>query len=69
MYDLVKDPQETTNIIDDSSYADSREAMKKDLLRYFQQVGAPPIEAWRTTTEQHLPWETKLLGGQQSPSA
>jgi hypothetical protein len=62
MYDLAKDPQETNNIIGDSSYTESRDALKKDLLEYFQRVGAPPIEAWRTTTEQHLPWETKLEG-------
>jgi hypothetical protein len=62
MFDLERDPGETKDVIGDPSYAGSREAMEKDLFRFFQRSGAPPIEAWRTTTEQQLPWETKLMG-------
>ncbi len=62
MYDLEKDPGETRNIVLDQSYTHSREAMKKDMQQFFQRAGAPPIEAWRATTKQNLPWETKLMG-------
>lgn len=62
MYDLTKDPGEAKNVIHDPAYAVQREALRLDLQHFFQRVGAPPIEAWRTTTQQKLPWESRLKG-------
>jgi arylsulfatase A-like enzyme len=70
MYDIEKDPGETTNVIDNRAYAAARTSLKTDLFQYFQRAGAPPIGVWRSTTQQHLPWETKAMGpGPSSLSA
>jgi arylsulfatase A-like enzyme len=54
LYDLEADPGETENVIRDAAYAKSLASMRADLGRFFQERGAPPLEAWRSTTKQNL---------------
>jgi N-acetylglucosamine-6-sulfatase len=45
LYDLVKDPQEMTNVIDDAAYASVLADMKQRLERLKQETGwAPPVQ-------------------------
>ena len=62
LYDLVNDPHETRNVIDNSEYRSTREHLRHDLASYFHAAGAPPLSEWRSTTVQHLPSETQLMG-------
>lgn len=54
LYDLETDPGESQNRISDPRYRRQLAALRADLARFFQQVGAPPLEAWRETTQQQL---------------
>jgi arylsulfatase A-like enzyme len=62
LYDLSADPHETRNLLDHPGYQDTVHLLQSDLHQYFEQVGAPPIERWRTTTQQHLPEESNQMG-------
>jgi choline-sulfatase len=54
LYDLEADPDEKRNVIDDPAYRKQLETFRSDLRRFFANVGAPPIEKWRSTTTQEL---------------
>jgi choline-sulfatase len=54
LYDLESDPGERTNAIDDPRHAKEKKALQARLHGFFQKVGAPPIEQWRSTTRQNL---------------
>jgi choline-sulfatase len=54
LYDLEADPGEKNNVIADPSYRKVLADLRTDLARFYKQAGAPPIEEWRTTTQQHL---------------
>jgi len=54
MFDLERDPGETGSVLNDPKYRKQAAALKKDLDRFFEQAGAPPIEQWRSTTKQKL---------------
>lgn len=54
LYDLEADPGETRNLIDDPGYRKQRMALHTELSGWFDRMGAPPIEAWRSTTKQEL---------------
>ena len=54
LYDLEADPGEKRNLIDENSYAKRLRSLRADLAGFFERTGAPPIEDWRSTTEQHL---------------
>lgn len=60
MYDLEADPGEARNVINDPAYKEQVRQLQQELAGYFQQIGAPPIEQWRTTTAQTLPKEDFL---------
>ena len=55
MYDLETDPGEVHNVIADPAYRTRRDELHRELARYFEQSGAPPIADWRKTTAQKLP--------------
>lgn len=54
LYDLEADPHETRNLIGDAAYSEQLRGLRADLDRFFEQAGAPPIEDWRSTTQQEL---------------
>lgn len=53
-YDLEADPGETRNLIGDAAQKPQIAELRKDLERFFERQGAPPIEDWRKTTTQNL---------------
>ena len=62
LYDLEADPKETRNLLADPAYRSQREALRRELTSYFEKAGAPPLEQWRNTTQQHLPSESATHG-------
>ncbi len=54
LYDLERDPGETVNRIDDTSYQSQIASLSSDLDAWFRRHGAPDIESWRGTTKQEL---------------
>lgn len=58
LFDLEADPGETQSRWDERAYAGQRKALHEELTRYFEGLGAPPIEGWRATTKQRLPAES-----------
>jgi choline-sulfatase len=60
LFDLEADPGETRSVADRPEYRAQRNALHAELTGYFAQQGAPPIEAWRSTTKQKLPEESRL---------
>ncbi len=54
LYDLEADPGEKTNRIDDPAYGRRLAALRKDLEAFFRRAGAPPLEDWKSTTDQQL---------------
>ncbi len=54
LYDLEGDPGELKNVVDDPNHAKEKKALQARLHGFFQKVGAPPIEQWRSTTKQKL---------------
>jgi arylsulfatase A-like enzyme len=55
LYDLESDPGERTNAVGDPKHGKEKKALQTRLHGFFQKVGAPPIEQWRSTTRQNLP--------------
>jgi arylsulfatase A-like enzyme len=53
-YDLEADPGERRNAIADPAHRDQVATLRAELARFFERAGAPPLEDWRTTTQQHL---------------
>ncbi|MCP5109330.1 MAG: sulfatase-like hydrolase/transferase [bacterium] len=54
LYDLEADPGETRNLIDNPAYTEQLARLRAELTGYFESAGSPPIEQWRSTTEQEL---------------
>jgi arylsulfatase A-like enzyme len=54
LYDLEADPGERHNVVADPAYAKTLATLRTELAGFFEQCGAPPLEQWRSTTEQHL---------------
>ncbi len=54
LYDLEADPAETRNLVNEPSHSGQLAALRADLARFFEKSGAPPITAWRSTTQQEL---------------
>jgi arylsulfatase A-like enzyme len=54
LFDLETDPGEKRNVIGEAAYAKRLETLRADLRRFFERHGAPPIEDWRSTTQQKL---------------
>jgi arylsulfatase A-like enzyme len=54
LYDLEADPEETKNVIEEPSYRRRMETLRGQLRAFFQGIGAPEIEQWRSTTSQEL---------------
>jgi arylsulfatase A-like enzyme len=48
MYDLEKDPGEKRNVVDDAAYGKQRAALAADLERFYQGLGAAPLDQWRS---------------------
>jgi arylsulfatase A-like enzyme len=55
LFDLERDPGETTNAIADPARAPQLAELRRDLTGFFERAGAPPLERWRETTRQKLP--------------
>jgi len=55
LYDLESDPGERQNAFDDTRHRKKLAALRQRLHGFFNGVGAPPLDQWRTTTKQHLP--------------
>lgn len=53
-FDLEADPGETQNVISDARHRKQVETLRTELKSFFTKTGAPPLEAWRTTTKQTL---------------
>ncbi len=54
MFDLEADPGETRNVYGDPAYRKQRDAFAGELRRYFEGIGAPPINDWRSTMKQKM---------------
>ncbi|MBI4893765.1 MAG: sulfatase-like hydrolase/transferase [Acidobacteria bacterium] len=54
MYDLEADPGETRNVIGEAGYGKQRAEFHEELTKYFEGIGAPPIEEWRKTVKQKM---------------
>jgi len=54
LYDLEKDPGETKDLFQEPGRRRLREELRGDLRRFFDSVGAPPLEKWLSTTRQEL---------------
>ena len=54
LFDLEADPGETRNVIEEAAYQTQLKALRAELADFFQRAGAPPLEAWRSTTTQEL---------------
>jgi arylsulfatase A-like enzyme len=63
LFDLEVDAGETKNVIDDPAYADRLRALRTSLRNFFDKVGAPPLENWKSTTKQHLPVRDRAIRG------
>jgi choline-sulfatase len=55
LFDLEADPGEKKNVIDARDRRTEVKALQSRLHTFFQHVGAPPIDQWRSTTKQQLP--------------
>lgn len=64
LYDLEADPGETRDLLADPDYASRLQSLRADLHRFFDGVGAPPIEDWKMTTKQELPERQRVRGGE-----
>jgi len=53
-FDLEADPGETQNVIADARHRKQVDTLRTELKSFFNRTGAPPLEAWRTTTKQTL---------------
>ena len=53
-FDLEADPGETRNAIGDAAQQSQIRALARELARFFERSGAPPLEEWRSTTQQQL---------------
>jgi len=62
LFDLEADPRESRSVAEAPEYRRQRDAFHVELTRHFADLGAPPIEEWRSTTKQKLPEESRLLG-------
>lgn len=60
LYDLKADPGETRNRIDDPAYAKQVRSLRSELGEFFRNAGAGPLSAWRQTTTQNLPAESRV---------
>ncbi len=54
LFDLAKDPGETSNRWSDPSYARQRAVLDASLQDFFRRAGAPALADWRTTAKQNL---------------
>lgn len=53
-FDLEADPGETKSRLDDPSYQQAAGELRQDLHGFFDRLGAPGIEDWRSTAKQQL---------------
>ena len=58
LFDLEADPGEEINRIGKPEYRGRRRELRKRLHAFFDELGAPPIDEWRSTTRQILPTDT-----------
>jgi choline-sulfatase len=62
MYDLAADPGETRNLALEPGSRERAAEWKARLAGYFQEIGAPALRDWATTTKQkHPPYSTERL--------
>lgn len=54
LYDLKADPGEKDNLLGRPERAAQAAELRRDVARWFQRIGAPPLEEWRRTTQQQL---------------
>jgi choline-sulfatase len=65
LFDLEADPGETRDVAAAAAYQQQREVFHRELTRFFEKQGAPPIEEWKSTTKQKLPAENTSNHGLQ----
>ncbi len=58
LFDLEADPAESVNVIDAPAYRTQREALRRELDGRFKKLGAPPIDEWRSISQQIPPAES-----------
>ncbi len=54
LFDLEADPGETRNVVEDAAYRNQAETLRRDMGRFFERAGAPPLAEWRGTTRQKI---------------
>jgi arylsulfatase A-like enzyme len=55
LFDMQNDPGEERNILETAQGREIAAQLQPKLQTFFERIGAPPIEQWRTTTRQILP--------------
>lgn len=55
LVDLEDDPDEVINRIGAPWYREQLQVLRERLDAFFEQAGAPPLEKWRSTTQQEIP--------------
>lgn len=58
LFDLEEDPGERVNRVGKPEYRGRRVALRDRLQAFFEDVGAPPLQQWRSTTRQQIPTDT-----------
>ncbi len=53
-FDLDRDPGESQDLFHSNSHRGRREELRADLGKFFDRIGAPPIDQWLSTTKQEL---------------
>ncbi len=60
LYDLEADPGETRNVVNAPAYAEQLRSLRSGMEKFFKHAGAGPLSAWRATTTQDLPAESRV---------
>lgn len=60
LFDIEADPGEKRSVLNDPPYRKTVDSLRGELSGFFRSAGAPPLEQWRSTTQQRL-FEYKWL--------
>jgi arylsulfatase A-like enzyme len=62
LYDLAADPGEQVNRVGDALVRAQAQQMRERLNTFFEKLGSPPIDNWRSATKQAIPLDSGYYG-------